>query len=104
MDELQNRVYPRAYGGTLARDLVYSAAVGLSPRVRGNLLERRHLYHGLWSIPARTGEPLIGAFDRAEVLVYPRAYGGTTAPYGLKGTLPGLSPRVRGNPERISEH
>ena len=36
MDELQNRVYPRAYGGTLARDLVYSAAVGLSPRVRGN--------------------------------------------------------------------
>ena len=53
----KSTVYPRACGGTIiaAPDLL--AALGLSPRVRGNHVSIRvfSVYRG--SIPARAGEP-----------------------------------------------
>ena len=50
---------------------------GLSPRVRGN-----QGYDLAWSryqrsIPARAGEPLTATPGDGEVVVYPRACGGT---------------------------
>ena len=73
-------------------------ALGLSPRVRGNLCGvdiHRTIQR---SIPACTGEPS-GQPDLHPVpKVYPRVYGGTE-PW-LKRVVQtfGLSPRVRGNP------
>ena len=75
-------VYPRAYGGTTERGYLSNDAVGLSPRVRGNLPDGQSL-KAVWTLK-----------------VYPRAYGGT--PFGLIvdrliQRSGGLSPRVRGN-------
>ena len=70
-------VYPRACGGTHCR-LRNGDAVGLSPRVRGNLRVAR------WYESGATG-------------VYPRACGGTAWLMVSQGMATGLSPRVRGN-------
>ena len=51
-------VYPRVCGGTLSETPGCVLAVGLSPRVRGNLIAR-HVSAGIGgSIPACAGEPL----------------------------------------------
>ena len=55
-------VYPRVCGGTWARDRAAPTAVGLSPRVRGNLLGRTVPQGVEGSIPACAGEPLCVAF------------------------------------------
>ena len=52
-----NRVYPRVYGGTDDRLDKTSAALGLSPRVRGNLTCVAGQSPIPRSIPACTGEP-----------------------------------------------
>ena len=57
-----------------------SSALGLSPRVRGNLCSAS------WSL------------DRKGRRVYPRACGGTFSEAVAPFPLSGLSPRVRGNP------
>ena len=72
-----SRDYPRAYGGT---DTVSTSAVlpeGLSPRVRGNLDDRRTTDHLQGTIPARTGEPYVCCGCHCSGKDYPRAYGGT---------------------------
>ena len=71
---------------------------GLSPRLRGNLLDS-HLQR-LWprSIPAPAGEPLGGAGGGWGVTVYPRACGGTAQVKPEPDYASGLSPRLRGNP------
>ena len=100
------KVYPRACGGTVARSFRQLAA-----------------HHG--SIPARAGEPnFVGGLPHAAAWVYPRACGGTdhhpasgagqqpVYPRACGGTPParaglvehrGLSPRVRGNPQRLAK-
>ena len=94
------KVYPRVYGGTggpVGHDFL---GLGLSPRVRGNPCGYGVGCPGPRSIPACTGEP--SAVGRCPVskTVYPRVYGGTgTIGQENDGQL-GLSPRVRGNPER----
>ena len=74
--------------------------MGLSPRVRGNLVVGLDAAVGLWSIPACAGEP--SRLKRVCRLrsVYPRVCGGTpVASARLRDTsYAGLSPRVRGNP------
>ena len=50
-------VYPRVCGGTADDAGAGSAVCGLSPRVRGNLVDRAHLYICRRSIPACAGEP-----------------------------------------------
>ncbi len=70
-------VYPRVCGGTPSPALAFGLPIGLSPRVRGNLLRSGHDKNGSRSIPACAGEP----WARRRWL----------------GFCPGLSPRVRGN-------
>ena len=91
------RVYPRACGGTVNGTSAFVGTWGLSPRVRGNRLQRPHGELDVGSIPARAGEPpsrrLPGTWKR----VYPRACGGTSMTACVDGSRLGLSPRVRGN-------
>ena len=75
---------------------------GLSPRVRGN----RYLWCGLFwvprSIPARAGEPADERHGKRMLGVYPRACGGTPNEVFPSTFIKGLSPRVRGNPWRVT--
>ena len=52
------------------------------------------------SIPACAGEPSRPASPGCAPSVYPRVCGGTTRIYPCTHAVPGLSPRVRGNPGR----
>ena len=90
-------VYPRVYGGTPPAGSDMFTPYGLSPRVRGNLLNGAPRCGQQRSIPACTGEPAGQAGPALRPEVYPRVYGGTGVP--LFNDLPhyGLSPRVRGN-------
>ena len=95
-------VYPRVCGGTRQAPQGPPGPRGLSPRVRGNLHRSRDCPNRDGSIPACAGEPARQARSAAHERVYPRVCGGT-AYQALTLTLyPGLSPRVRGNPE--AEH
>ena len=93
------KVYPRVYGGTSVSARDHTQKKGLSPRVRGNrtFSAGRNLF--CRSIPACTGEPSWPILLIAATGVYPRVYGGTTAEPVLYNGKPGLSPRVRGNPD-----
>ena len=54
----QQRVYPRACGGTGISRLVVLPTMGLSPRVRGNPVSSTGSPAASGSIPARAGEPV----------------------------------------------
>ena len=70
---------------------------GLSPRVRGNLLNAALVCLGLRSIPACAGEPAAAAAVIGMIPVYPRVCGGTAPAHSAMARGRGLSPRVRGN-------
>ena len=111
-------VYPRVCGGTFPRRSQRRRASGLSPRVRGNPDSRIKHATLSRSIPACAGEPALNLVSNLQVEVYPRVCGepptgtpgtaapgvyprvcgGTIDPNVEPGDLPGLSPRVRGNP------
>ena len=97
---LPRAVYPRVCGGTMAWRGRRAAHCGLSPRVRGNprpALGRA----GQWgSIPACAGEPHLCGYHTGNDEVYPRVCGGTYTESVTMLRLRGLSPRVRGNPQR----
>ena len=71
--------------------------VGLSPRVRGNLLPAWSRYMHSRSIPACTGKPTSPSWLSHGIGVYPRVYGETLLVSKQTPTHRGLSPRVRGN-------
>ena len=71
---------------------------GLSPQVRGNLIEAPGVQRQLGSIPAGAGEPRLCPRPRRRRRVYPRRCGGTGSVGASSGTVAGLSPQVRGNP------
>ncbi len=71
--------------------------MGLSPRVRGNPGGPRPGAARRGSIPACAGEPPMVSSTACLLAVYPRVCGGTMASAAAEMTLPGLSPRVRGN-------
>ena len=91
---------------------------GLSPRVRGNLVQRQedagmagsipacawepstHCWRcsAVGSIPACAGEPLAAPALISRIRVYPRVCGGTLRDSQRMLVAEGLSPRVRGNP------
>ena len=74
--------------------------VGLSPRVRGNRVASRQVTARARSIPASAGEPeRADGFEEIEG-VYPRECGGTMGAADVTSPRQGLSPRVRGNPNR----
>ena len=94
-------VYPRVCGGTLNGEALAFRFEGLSPRVRGNRGRNGEVAQRPGSIPACAGEPrrrsTVGGWSR----VYPRVCGGTGGKGGSRRPGRGLSPRVRGNPERV---
>ena len=96
------RVYPRVCGGTRGRGVGAYPAVGLSPRVRGNLGGFTGGVVGTRSIPACAGEPAGLIPPRGRGRVYPRVCGGTIRQANFPHFPHGLSPRVRGN-LRVSE-
>ena len=73
-------------------------ATGLSPRVRGNPVNRRVRGCHRGSIPACAGEPMGTRTGSGQWRVYPRVCGGTYWMPTPPTPLEGLSPRVRGNP------
>ena len=90
-------VYPRVCGGTALRRTERRQALGLSPRVRGNLQRSGRGVGRSGSIPACAGEPCDCQQNPCQRGVYPRVCGGTY-PIHTNATVPaGLSPRVRGN-------
>ena len=91
------RVYPRVCGGTPRIMPALPSRHGLSPRVRGNLLQPALHPVPVRSIPACAGEPPSVRQAGRESPVYPRVCGGTHRPPGTGRGCPGLSPRVRGN-------
>ena len=93
----QERVYPRACGGTLHSCATSGPAGGLSPRVRGNRVGHSPNPRRYGSIPARAGEPSTRCPAPRALRVYPRACGGTMPDGEHSNILDGLSPRVRGN-------
>ena len=95
---LRVSVYPRVCGGTLRVRPGNVGRVGLSPRVRGNRGGSRPCPVSMGSIPACAGEPRGRVIRDNPPRVYPRVCGGTGYEQNLVEGLPGLSPRVRGNP------
>ena len=92
------QVYPRVCGGTVRGEIIATAAGGLSPRVRGNLIPTGDVPGVVGSIPACAGEPLVVCCRPVLNEVYPRVCGGTLTGVPIGTALVGLSPRVRGNP------
>ena len=72
-------------------------SLGLSPRVRGNLLFADVQAAEFRSIPACAGEPADRVPKGGPVPVYPRVCGGTRRIVSVPVSPAGLSPRVRGN-------
>ena len=95
------RVYPRVCGGT--RDAHGSGPflAGLSPRMRGNHYRAHPRQPHLRSIPAYAGEPQNGRNRYRIHWVYPRVCGGTRCATTTPDGGGGLSPRMRGNRQRI---
>ena len=85
------------YGGTNLTTTKSCRSSGLSPRVRGNRRASMNTPVVWGSIPACTGEPVIGKVVSVAFQVYPRVYGGTALLSGTTWKASGLSPRVRGN-------
>ena len=92
------KVYPRVCGGTALPAKSRRPTKGLSPRVRGNRLVEIETVCAPGSIPACAGEPWRGCARRSPCRVYPRVCGGTWIVLTVLPRVPGLSPRVRGNP------
>ena len=91
------RVHPRARGGTADTSGSVSAAVGTSPRSRGNPSRSRPGGTTCGYIPALAGEPRRSATCVGSFKVHPRARGGTERILGLSLVVRGTSPRSRGN-------
>ncbi len=88
-------------GGTGSSATDNGARKGLSPRVRGNPHHAVRWWCIWRSIPACAGEPTRLARYSSFSGVYPRVCGGTTVAVPEQVAVPGLSPRVRGNPGKI---
>ena len=119
-------VYPRACGGTHQTGVCYTAPKGLSPRLRGNLVEPPAKQEAGGSIPAPAEEPsrwsrtstrtrvypracggtelFAGPVGAGDAPVYPRACGGTVVSITTSNNDTGLSPRLRGNLPRQGRH
>ena len=93
-------VYPRVCGGTRNNPLPDVPIHGLSPRVRGNPEGKGGGRQSQRSIPACAGEPYAAGWPSRRWAVYPRVCGGTRIRSLRRSGAYGLSPRVRGNPER----
>ena len=90
-------VYPRACGATGFGGRRPRSRHGLSPRMRGNRPDHRHLRSIARSIPAHAGQPCKLPAISFLLMVYPRACGATADRRAAVNARVGLSPRMRGN-------
>ena len=90
-------VYPRVGGETEDSHRFRTAAEGLSPRGRGNLVAPHQSAARSRSIPAWAGKPAVVDPDSGERRVYPRVGGETGCLWRCARSGRGLSPRGRGN-------
>ena len=91
---------PACAGEPNGKHMYVYITTGLSPRVRGNRAGDAGGTVRHRSIPACAGEPMLTGGWSALLGVYPRVCGGTLPALYDVGRVRGLSPRVRGNPER----
>ena len=96
-------VYPRVGGATPFLVRLLPFLNGLSPRGRGNHRDRGNRYHRKGSIPAWAGQPGWSPGISTATGVYPRVGGATYITNTYRYSIFGLSPRGRGNQDRISE-
>ena len=89
--------------GNLHEFRALPSGTGLSPRVRGNPVRLSPALVGSGSIPACAGEPVCRIRNQSSTGVYPRVCGGTGMRPSTIGSDRGLSPRVRGNLERLHD-
>ena len=94
----QEKVYPRACGGTERLIWTVFPPHGLSPRVRGNRQPEGHSHCRRGSIPARAGEPGWCTRTSKCCAVYPRACGGTLRFVGVDLVAGGSIPARAGEP------
>ena len=95
-------VYPRVCGGTAVISAQGRSHAGLSPCVRGNRKPAELLPISERSIPVCAGEPTSIPQIQRFIKVYPRVCGGTRVGWRNLNDEWGLSPCVRGNPDRSS--
>ena len=74
----QQRAYPRVCGGAASVGECAGSAEGLSPRVRGSLLDKDRKIRRSGPIPACAGEPRRGCRRHLASGAYPRVCGGAT--------------------------
>ena len=95
-------VYPRECGGAVRSTLPLHIKQGLSPRVRGSRRHNGSHRSEPRSIPASAGEPSTTTMPTRGCEVYPRECGGAFSLHHAVSRDGGLSPRVRGSPERAA--
>ena len=93
-------VYPRGCGGTSTIPARTGWTPGLSPRMRGHRSGEFHADANAGSIPADAGAPATTSPSWTNTKVYPRGCGGTSAFCSPLPSGRGLSPRMRGHPNR----
>ena len=91
------RVYPHVCGATNATGELGNQAIGLSPRVWGNLPDATGERFCIRSIPTCVGQPRCTGSVASRTKVYPHVCGATEDKNQLKAEGEGLSPRVWGN-------
>ena len=91
------RAYPRSRGGTLEWSSSTGSSGGLSPLARGNRKKKLIYTVAQGPIPARAGEPDLGALLLTSAGAYPRSRGGTSVSDRASRARGGLSPLARGN-------
>ena len=90
------QVYPRVYGGNKMRNKGLMILKGLSPCVRGKLIQSTPNIKWSRSIPVCTGETHRRSSIQPAHRVYPRVYGGNCLLPVSRHSPGGLSPCVRG--------
>ena len=94
--------YPRTCGGAVKRWVDPASIGGLSPHLRGSLLEDIGRRVGGRPIPAPAGEPRNRDGPRGYQWAYPRTCGGACAAVSRDARKKGLSPHLRGSRRRAA--
>ena len=93
-------VYPRVCGGNPCTAPPILTPTGLSPRVRGKHVAGDSAWSDVGSIPACAGETHTDLRFGSLPTVYPRVCGGNLRRCAHRNVVRGLSPRVRGKPDK----
>ena len=94
--------HPREYGENVVSQVVGVGSRGPSPRIRGELKPTWDAVAGARTIPANTGRmPFLKSSDR-RLRDHPREYGENWVPIDEPVTMPGPSPRIRGESDDVA--